>query len=194
MSKHKYSPRIPRYAAGIRLHDPRLAFSRNWWGRRWLESLEEMRLQGRFGRGKLYALSGQVLSLESAGSTVTARVLGMRSDPYTVTLRFRNPGDGFRARIVAALRAEPALVARLADDDLPFEVADLFRREETGLFPGGRLAPGSYDVTTDCTCPDYANPCKHSVAALMILGEEVARRPATLLELRGIRLEELYES
>ena len=55
------------------------------------------------------------------------------------------------------------------------------------------LAPGKYDMTTKCSCPDYANPCKHSSAVLLLLGEEVARRPATLLELRGISLEELYE-
>ncbi len=48
-------------------------------------------------------------------------------------------------------------------------------------------------MTTDCTCPDYANPCKHVSAVLLILGEEIARRPMTLLELRGIEEEELYE-
>jgi uncharacterized Zn finger protein len=48
-------------------------------------------------------------------------------------------------------------------------------------------------MTTDCTCPDYANPCKHVSAVLLILGEEIARRPMTLLELRGISEEELYE-
>ena len=46
-------------------------------------------------------------------------------------------------------------------------------------------------MTTACSCPDYANPCKHSAAVLLILGEEIARRPATLVELRGISMEEL---
>lgn len=48
-------------------------------------------------------------------------------------------------------------------------------------------------MTTSCTCPDYANPCKHSSAVLLVLGEEIARRPATLLELRGLTMEELYD-
>ena len=98
-----------------------------------------------------------------------------------------------RARIVARLKAEPMLVARLLVDDLPLEVAQIFRDEGLCLFPGGKLAPRTYDVTTRCTCPDYANPCKHSSAVLLILGEEIAWRPSTLLELRGIPLEELCD-
>ena len=42
-----------------------------------------------------------------------------------------------------------------------------------------------------CSCPDWARPCKHLVAVLLILGEEVARRPATLLALRGVDLDDL---
>ena len=48
-------------------------------------------------------------------------------------------------------------------------------------------------MTTHCSCPDYANPCKHSSAVLLILGEEIAWRPSALLELRGISLEELCD-
>ena len=48
-------------------------------------------------------------------------------------------------------------------------------------------------MTTACSCPDYANPCKHVAAVLLVLGEEIARRPLTLLELRGVGEEELYE-
>ena len=85
------------------------------------------------------------------------------------------------------------LVARLLADDLPTEVEELFRAEGLTLFPGGKIAPGKYDMTTRCSCPDYANPCKHSSAVLILLGEEIARRPSTLLDLRGIPMEELYE-
>ena len=95
--------------------------------------------------------------------------------------------------LVAALRAEPMLVARLLTDDLPLEVEAIFRREGFDLFPGGKIAERVYDVTTKCSCPDWANPCKHSLAVLFILGEECAWRPATLLELRGITMEELCD-
>lgn len=150
-----------------------------------------MGLGGRLGRGKNYALSGQITQMKITGPHVEAKVVGTRAEPYSVTVDFREPGEEARARIVAAVKAEPMLIARLAVDDLPMDVEEAFKAEGFDLFPGGRLAPGKYDMTVKCSCPDYANPCKHSAAVLLILGEEIARRPATLLELRGITLEEL---
>ena len=193
MSKKRYPVRVPRFAAGIRAQESRFGSGRSWWAAEWMRRLEAMGLAGRLGRGKRYALSGQVISLRLAGPHVAAEVVGTRPAPYAVTLDFRTPDAAAHARLVAAIRREPMLVARLLADDLPTEVEALFRKEGFDLFPGGKLGPGRYDMTTACSCPDYANPCKHTSAALLILGEEIARRPATLLELRGILLEELED-
>ena len=189
----RYPARIPRFAAGIRAQETHAGAGRSWWSREWTRRLEAMGLRGRLGRGKSYALSGQVLSLAIAGPRVAARVQGARPDPYDVTLDFRTPDAATRERLVAALRAEPILVARLLADDLPGEVDAAFRSEGLDLFPGGKLGPGRYDMTAACSCPDYANPCKHTAAVLLLLGEEVARRPLTLLELRGILAEDLCD-
>jgi uncharacterized Zn finger protein len=193
MSKKKYPIRIPRYAAGIRAQESRTGSVRSWWAKRWQEVIERMGLGARLGRGKNYALSGQVLSMAIQGSRVVARVVGARPDPYAVTLDFREPTGESRKRIIAQLKAQPMTVARILADDLPVAAESFFREEGIDLFPGGRLAPGRYDMTTGCSCPDYANPCKHVSAVLLILGEEIARRPSTLLALRGIAVEELYD-
>ena len=181
-----YPARFPRHAAGIRAQAAHSEASRSWWAREWTRRLEGMVAGGRLGRGKRYALSGQVTSLSVSGPRVAAEVQGARREPYAVALDFRRPDGAALQAAVAAIRAEPMLVARLLAGDLPTEVEDVFRRLGLDLFPGGRLGPGRYDVTTACSCPDYANPCKHVVAVLVLLGEEVARRPLTLLELRGI--------
>lgn len=204
MSRKRYPIRIPRHAAGIRAQESRTGGERSWWFRRWWAALEGMGLGSRLGRGRNYALSGQVTRLEFvhglqqgvAHTEVIAEVMGTRSEPYEVSLDFRAPPREARERIVAALKAEPMLLARLLADDLPLEVEGLFRREGLDLFPGGRLASGAerrYDMVSKCSCPDYANPCKHTAAVMMILGEEVARRPLALLELRGIAAEDLVK-
>jgi len=189
--KKRYPVRHPRYAAGIRAQDTRFTWSQSWWVRRWGESLEKMNLLGRLGRAKHYAANGQVTDIALNGPQVVAMVTGMRSDPYRVTIDFRTPDGESRNRIVGAIRHEPMLVARLLANELPLEVAEIFSRNGYDLFPGGKLGPGRYDVTTACSCPDYANPCKHADAVMILLGEEIARRPLTLLELRGIRTEDL---
>lgn len=193
MSKKKYPVRIPRYAAGIRAQESRSGGARTWWARRWLEVLERMGLGARLGRGKHYAVSGQVTGMRLEGPHVEAQVVGTRPDPYRVTIDFRVPEGAAREAIVARIKGEPMLAARLIADDMPTEVEQAFRDCGLDFFPGGKLAPGVYDMTTACSCPDYANPCKHVSAVLLILGEEIARRPMTLLELRGIDEEDLYE-
>jgi uncharacterized Zn finger protein len=193
--KKRYPVRIPRFAAGIRAQEMRGGgANRSWWAMRWTRVLEGMGLGSRLGRGKNYALSGQIAAMRIAGPHVEAEVVGTRPQPYSVTVDFRVPSGAARSRIVAAIRSEPMLIARLLVDDLPTEIEEFFRGEGLDLFPGGKIAAGRYDMTTRCSCPDYANPCKHSSAVLMLLGEEIARRPVTLLELRGFSLEDLYEN
>ena len=193
MSRKRYPVRIPRYATGIHAQESRTGAGRSWWAKEWARRLEAMGLRGRLGRGKNYAVSGQVVEMAIEGGRVLARVQGTRPDPYAVTIDFRQPEGAVRARLVAAIREEPMLVARLLADDLPLEVGSFFKAEGLDLFPGGKLGPGKYDMTTACSCPDSANPCKHAAAALLILGEEIARRPMTLLELRGISMEDLCD-
>ena len=192
MSAKSYPVRFPRYAAGIRAQETR-GGGRSWWAKRWKATLEGMGLGARLGRARAYAVGGQVVEMRLAGPAVRATVQGARPDPYAVSIDFRAPEGEARARIVAALRREPMLVARLLVDDLPTEVEEIFRDAGCSFFPGGKLGPGRYDMTTACSCPDYANPCKHSCAVAMILGEEIAARPSALLELRGITMEELTD-
>lgn len=197
MVRKVYPPRRPKFAKGIRSQETRAGTGRAEWAKKWFAALERIDMGGRFGRGRNYAMSGQVLEVKRKGekgkSQVVAKVQGVRDGVYEVTIDFRVPPKAVRGRIAAAIRREPMLVARLLAGEMPMEVEEIFRREGYDLYPGSKLekGPRRYDVVTGCTCPDYANPCKHVFAAMIILGEEIARRPSLLVELRGITMEEL---
>lgn len=191
---HKYPARVPRFAAGIRAQSSR-GGKATWWTKRWIASLEAMRLGSRLGRGKSYALSGQVISMKIEGPKVTAAVQGSRENPYTIELEFSHAeGDVYEA-IASALKREPMLLARLLVGDLPTEVESFFVERGVNFFPKtGKDEKGNYDIRMKCSCPDWMRPCKHIAAILVLLGEEIARNPSTLVALRGVEIEELMES
>ena len=74
MSRKSYPVRIPRSAAGIRAQESRTGAGRSWWAKEWARRLEAMGLRGRLGRGKNYAVSGQVVSMEISGNRGRCRV------------------------------------------------------------------------------------------------------------------------
>ena len=141
--------------------------------------------------------SARVTDLVVEGSHVSASVVGSRPEPYRVTLDFTAAEGTARGRIAEAIRSQPMTLGRLLAGDLPVEAGELFRAEGVPLFPQaeprGKTPEGKmiWDVVMRCSCPDWARPCKHMAAVLLLLGEEVARRPATLLALRGVDVEEL---
>ena len=150
-----------------------------------MSSLEEMRLGARLGRGRQYAISGQVTELLFEGSKVEASVVGSRENPYSVELEFTRAPDDAAARISKRIAEEPMLSGLLLSGVLPQEVAEMFALEGVALFPAGGK-PGNYDIKMKCSCPDWARPCKHIAAVMLLVGEEISRRPESLLSLRGV--------
>ena len=47
-----------------------------------------------------------------------------------------------------------------------------------------RLTPEGGELMVSCTCPDWDDPCKHAVAALLAFAAELVARPELLLEWR----------
>ena len=61
-----------------------------------------------------------------------------------------------------------------------------FAAAQAHLFPASQK-----DLQTDCSCPDWANPCKHVAAVYYLLGEEFDRDPFLIFQLRGMERGEL---
>jgi len=171
----------PREArGGIKAHSRRGAFGQSWWARRWLDVLERLELGGRLTRGRSYARRGQVLDIAIEEGRVAASVQGSRKEPYAITVQIA-PLSALAWRSVAeSLGQEARFVAKLLASEMPEDVEEAFHRAGVSLFPARRA-----ELVTECSCPDWANPCKHIAAVYYLLGEEFDRDPFLIFQLRG---------
>ncbi len=156
-------------------------FGRTWWGRAWLEALEQRaRLDpDRLPRGRDYARSGAVGELTLAPGEARARVQGRKTEPYEVRIRVRRFTDDEWDRVLAAISVRLGHAAALLDGELPPEIAD------DAAAAGLDLLPGGGELGPRCTCPDDADPCKHSAAACYLLTDALDADPFALFLLRG---------
>ena len=70
---------------------------------------------------------------------------------------------------------------------MPPEIEDVFEAA------GASLLPTADDVAMSCSCPDWANPCKHIAAVYYLLAEEFDRDPFQTFTLRGRTREQVME-
>lgn len=171
---------------GIKAQSRRGSFGESWWARRWIEVLESFDIGARLSRGRSYARRGQVLSVEIEKGTVTARVQGSRAQPYRVGIKVKALTSLDWESLAEALSTRAIFAARLLAGRMPENIEEVFRDAGLSLFP-----IDSSDLETDCSCPDWSNPCKHIAAVYYLLGEEFDRDPFLIFKLRGIDREEL---
>jgi hypothetical protein len=81
---------------------------------------------------------------------------------------------------ISNMAAEARFAAELLAGRMPQDIDTVFVSAKCSLFPRK-----SHDLETDCSCPDWANPCKHVAAVHYVLGEAFDRDPFLLFELRG---------
>ncbi len=182
-----FEPSRPRKAkGGIKAQSRRGGFGQSWWASRWIEVLEGFDIGARLTRGRSYARRGQVLSIDVEEGAVTARVQGSRARPYRVEIRVETLGGSDWKKLTTALFERPVFAAKLLAGQMPENIEDAFRDVGLSLFPDR-----SDDLETDCSCPDWSNPCKHVAAVYLLLGEEFDRDPFLIFKLRGAEREEL---
>jgi uncharacterized Zn finger protein len=165
----------------------RRGFGLTWWGRAWVTALEQRaRLDpNRLPRGRSYARGGTVGELSIVPGEVRAAVQGRRVRPYQVRVRVRVLEAGEWDRVLDAIAAQLGHAAALLDGELLPEVADDVRSAGTDLLPGpGELQPR-------CSCPDWADPCKHAAAVCYLVAGALDADPFSLLLLRGRRRDEV---
>jgi uncharacterized Zn finger protein len=74
-------------------------------------------------------------------------------------------------------------------NEMPDNIDDAFTSVKLHLLPRSRKD----FALTDCSCPDYANPCKHIAGVYYRLANRLDGDPFLLFELRGLSRERLQE-
>lgn len=159
-----------------------------WWAKRWVAVLDSFNLGARLSRGRSYARNGQVLSIDIAPGVVSAKVQGSRKTPYSVTLRLAPLAPQTWERVISELTGRAIFQAKLLAGEMPPDIEEVFLAAGSPLFP-----TQSRDLDTNCSCPDWSNPCKHIAAVYYLLGEEFDRDPFLIFTLRGLPREKLLD-
>jgi uncharacterized Zn finger protein len=184
-----YSESRPRKVKdGIKVKSERGAIGTTWWSRRWVRALEGLGMGSRLTRGRSYARQGQVVSIDIEQGHVLSQVQGSLRKPYDVEIKLRP----FNARqwdaITDAMSAQALFAAKLLAGEMPTNIEEAFAVAHISLFPTEQA-----DLQTSCSCPDWANPCKHVAAVYYILADRFDEDPFLLFKLRGHTKEQIIE-
>ena len=161
----------------------RKTYGSTWWGKQWLNALNDIDFSNRLPRGRTYANKGMASGIEINGNQITAKVQGSRSKPYRVDFKIPTFSSNEKAKIIQVITNNPLLLSQLLNRELPKELKGTCQRAGVQLFP-----KSWNDLTGGCSCPDWAVPCKHMAAVLYIVANEIDKNPFLIFELHGFDL------
>lgn len=181
-----FPPSIPRsIKGGIKAQSKQGAFGQSWWAKRWIQVLEGFNIGARLGRGRSYARKGQVSAITIDKGCIKAAVQGSRPKPYNVTITVKGMATAGWKKLIQVISGQALFAAKLLAGTMPPDIEDTFKKAGLSLFPTHLK-----DLQTECSCPDWSNPCKHIAAVYYLMGEEFDRDPFLIFKLRGLSREE----
>ncbi|MBC8446876.1 MAG: SWIM zinc finger family protein [Chloroflexi bacterium] len=185
----RYKPTSPiAVKGGIKARSQRGAIGKSWWAQRWTGALRRIMDSGRLSRGRSYARRGQVMDIHIQDDEITAKVQGSRRTPYKVSIRVQPLKDADWDRVLDVLVRQAIFTAQLLAGEMPTDIEEAFAAANISLFPAS-----AKELATNCSCPDWANPCKHIAAVYFLLGEAFDDDPFMLFRLRGRTQEQVLE-
>jgi uncharacterized Zn finger protein len=158
--------------------------AKSFWGKSWCQNLERYSdYESRLPRGRTYVRNGSVLDLRIAKGEVAAMVAG--SDLYKVKVTIAPVKTARWKSVCRDCAGTIDSLVELLQGRLAKGVMDRVCREGDGLFP----SPG--EIKLSCSCPDWADMCKHVAAVLYGVGARLDQSPQLLFVLRGVDENEL---
>jgi uncharacterized Zn finger protein len=158
--------------------------AKSFWGKSWCANLERYSdYANRLPRGRTYVRNGSVVDLQIAKGEVLAFVSG--SELYKIKIGIAPVKAGHWKGICRDCAGSVDSLVELLQGRLAKGVMDRVCREGDGLFP----SPD--DIELSCSCPDWADMCKHVAAVLYGVGARLDHEPRLLFVLRGVDEQEL---
>jgi uncharacterized Zn finger protein/DNA-binding transcriptional regulator YiaG len=158
--------------------------ARSFWGKGWCDHLESFSdYANRLPRGRTYVRNGSVCHLDIRPGRIEAIVSG--SELYNIVIRIKELKAATWASIKNTCSGHIGSMLELLQGKLSDQVMAIVTDRHHGLFP----QPG--EIALDCSCPDWADMCKHVAAVLYGVGSRLDSQPELLFLLRDVDAQEL---
>src|SRR6266699_1755309 len=155
------------------------AIAKSFWGKSWCGNLERYSdYESRLPRGRTYVRNGSVIDLQIAKGEIAAMVAG--SELYEIKIAIAPVTPARWKSICRDCAGTVDSLVELLQGRLAKGVMDRVCRETDGLFPSPT------EIKLSCSCPDWADMCKHVAAALYGVGARLDENPQLLFVLRGV--------
>lgn len=156
-------------------------FGKTWWGESFLKALTAIDYSNRLPRGRTYARNGYVASINTVNNRIDAKVKGSRRTPYKVQVTVPLFTDLEKSKLMQAITENPLLLSHLLNRELPHELNEIAKKHNIAVFPNKWS-----DFEMQCSCPDWAVPCKHLASVIYMLSAEIDRNPFLMFQLHGL--------
>ncbi|MBF0532153.1 MAG: SWIM zinc finger family protein [Candidatus Omnitrophica bacterium] len=153
--------------------------AKTFWGKAWCAHLESFSdYANRLPRGRTYVRNGSVIHLHVDHGKVEALVQG--SELYKVKVDIQTVDPKKWAAILQHCSGQIDSVIELLQGKLSAGVMKTMIDKHNGLFPTPQ------EIALDCSCPDWADMCKHVAAVLYGVGNRLDQEPELLFKLRHV--------
>jgi len=160
------------------------AIARTFWGKAWCDNLERYSdFANRLPRGRTYVRNGSVIDLQIAPGMIQALVTG--SQIYKVAVKVTPVSKARWKSICTDCAGVIDSLIELLQGRFSKGVMERICRQDTGLFPSPK------EIQLSCSCPDWADMCKHVAAVLYGIGARLDRQPELLFQLHEVDQAEL---
>ena len=158
-------------------------FGKTWWGEQWLNALAHIDYSNRLPRGRSYARNDYVKTINIKDNTVKAKVKGSRRTPYSIEINVPKFIKKQKDIIINIIKNNPLLLSQLLNRELPPELDNIAQKNNINIFPSSWE-----DLDMNCSCPDWAVPCKHIASVIYIISTEIDKNPFIVFQLHGLNI------